>query len=40
MLQKKSIRVDSHYLDVWQPAHEGDAVAAEKLVSNNFKCYT
>jgi hypothetical protein len=39
MLQKKSTGVDIHYFDVWQPAHKGDAIAAEKLVSNNFKCY-
>jgi hypothetical protein len=36
MLQKKSTGVDPHYLDVWQPAHEGDAAVAEKLASNNF----
>jgi hypothetical protein len=30
----------SHYLNVWQPAHQGDADVAEKTVSNNFKCYT
>jgi hypothetical protein len=37
MLQKNSIGVDHHYLDVWLPAHNGDADAAEKIVSNNFK---
>jgi hypothetical protein len=31
--------VDPHYLDVWIPAHNGDADATEKLVSNNFSCY-
>jgi hypothetical protein len=36
VLQKKSTVVDPHYLDVWAPAHEGDAAAIEKLVSNNF----
>jgi hypothetical protein len=36
ILQKKSIGINPHYLDVWQPAHEGDAVATKKLVSNNF----
>jgi hypothetical protein len=36
MLQKKSIGVDPHYLDVWQHAHEGDVAIAEKLVSKNF----
>jgi hypothetical protein len=40
MLQKKSSGVDPHYLDVWLPAHYGDAVMAKKLVSNYFKCYT
>jgi hypothetical protein len=39
MLQKKSSGVSHHYLDVWLPAHQGDADAGEKLVSNNFKCY-
>jgi hypothetical protein len=39
MLQKNSSGVDPHYLDIWLPAHDGDANAAEKLVSNNFKCY-
>jgi hypothetical protein len=36
VLQKKSSWVDPHYLNIWQPAHEGDAAVAEKLVSNNF----
>jgi hypothetical protein len=27
-------------LDVWLPAHQGDGDIAEKLVSNNFECYT
>jgi hypothetical protein len=40
MLQKKSSGADPHYLDVSLPAHDGDADATEKLVSNNFKCYT
>jgi hypothetical protein len=40
MLQKKSSGVQPHYLDVWLPAHDGDADVAEKLVSNNIKCYT
>jgi hypothetical protein len=39
MLQKKSSGVDPHYLDIWLPAHDCDVDAAEKLVSNNFKCY-
>jgi hypothetical protein len=40
MMQKKSSGVDPHYFDVWLPAHQGDVVVVEKLVSNNFKCYT
>jgi hypothetical protein len=36
VLQKKSTGSDPHYLDVWAPTHEGDAAAAEKLVSNIF----
>jgi hypothetical protein len=36
VLQKKSTKVDPYYLDVWKLAHEGDAIATEKLVSNNF----
>jgi hypothetical protein len=39
MLQEKSSGVDIHYLGVWMSAHNGDANTAEKLVSNNFKCY-
>jgi hypothetical protein len=39
MLQKKSTRVEPHCLDVWQPAHDDDEAIAEKLVSNNIKCY-
>jgi hypothetical protein len=39
MLHKTSTEVDPHYLDVWQPAHQGDADVVEKLVSNNFKRY-
>jgi hypothetical protein len=39
MLRKKSSGVEPHYLDVWFPAHDGDGDAAEKLVSNNIKCY-
>jgi hypothetical protein len=39
VLQKKSTRANPHYLDVWAPAHEGDATTAEKLVSNNFYRY-
>jgi hypothetical protein len=39
MLQKKSTGVKPHYLDVWLPAHVDDDARAEKLVSNNIKCY-
>jgi hypothetical protein len=39
MLQKKSTGVRPHYLDVWVPAHDDDEAKAEKLVSNNIKCY-
>jgi hypothetical protein len=39
VLPKKSTGANPHYLDVWVPAHEGDAAAAEKLVSNNFYLY-
>jgi hypothetical protein len=40
MLQKKTSGVDPHYLDDWLPAQDSDANVTEKLVSNNFKCYT
>jgi hypothetical protein len=30
---------DPHHLDVWQPAHRGNADAAEKLVSISFYSY-
>jgi hypothetical protein len=39
MLQKKSTRVEPHYLDVWLLAHNDDEDTMEKLVSNNIKCY-
>jgi hypothetical protein len=32
MLQKKSSGVDLHYLDVWLPAHDGDAGTEEYKV--------
>jgi hypothetical protein len=38
MLQKKSIGVEPHYLDVWLPMHDDDEATTEKLVSNNIKC--
>jgi hypothetical protein len=39
MLQKKSTRVEPHYLDVWLPAHDNDDAKAKKPISNNIKCY-
>jgi hypothetical protein len=39
MLQKKSIGIEPHYLDVWLPAHDDDETTVEKLVSKNIKCY-
>jgi hypothetical protein len=39
MLQKKSIRVEPHYLGVCLPAHDDDEATAEKLISNNIKGY-
>jgi hypothetical protein len=39
MLQKKSTGVEQHYLDISLPTHDDDEATAEKLVSNNIKCY-
>jgi hypothetical protein len=39
MLQKESIGVKPHYLDVWLPAHNDDEAREEKLLSKNIKCY-
>jgi hypothetical protein len=39
ILQKKSIGVEPHYLDIWLTAHNDDEASAKKLVSNNIKCY-
>jgi hypothetical protein len=39
MLQKKSSGVEPHYLNIWLPTHDGNGDIAEKLVSNNIKCY-
>jgi hypothetical protein len=39
MLQKKNTGVEPHYLDVWLSVHDDDEARAEKLVSNNIKCY-
>jgi hypothetical protein len=38
-LKKKSTRVEPRYLDIWLPVHDDDDTRAEKLVSNNIKCY-
>jgi hypothetical protein len=37
MSQKKSTRVEPHYMDVWLPTHDDDEAMVEKLVSNNIK---
>jgi hypothetical protein len=39
MLQKKSIGVEPHYLDIWLPTHDDDQAMMEKLVGNNIMCY-
>jgi hypothetical protein len=39
VLQKISTGVDPHYLDVWQPAHQSNAEATERLVSISFYSY-
>jgi hypothetical protein len=39
MLQKETTVVEPHYLDIWLLAHDDDEARAEKLVSNNIKCY-
>jgi hypothetical protein len=39
MLQKKTTGVEPHYLDTWLLVHDDDEARAEKLVSNNIKCY-
>jgi hypothetical protein len=36
LVTNPSYQMGVSHLDVWQPAHEGDAAVAEKLVSNNF----
>jgi hypothetical protein len=40
VLQKTSSRVDPHYLDVWQSAHQGNAEVVERLISISFYSYT
>jgi hypothetical protein len=39
MLQRKNTGVEPHYLDVWLLVHDDDEARAEKLVTNNIKCY-
>jgi hypothetical protein len=39
LLQRKSTGVKPHYLDIWFPTHDDDEATAEKLVTNNMKCY-
>jgi hypothetical protein len=39
MMQKKSIGVEHHYMDVWLPLHDDDEATVEKLVNNSIKCY-
>jgi hypothetical protein len=40
VLKKASTEVDPHYLDVWHPAHQGNADVAKKLVSISLYSYT
>jgi hypothetical protein len=39
ILQKASMGVDPHFIDVWVPMHRDDPEATQKLVSNNFNSY-
>jgi hypothetical protein len=39
VLQKASTGVEPHYLDVWQPAHQGNVEVAERLISISFYSY-
>jgi hypothetical protein len=39
ILEKASMGVDSHFIDVWVPMHWDDPEATQKLVSNNFNRY-
>jgi hypothetical protein len=39
VLQKASMSVDPHFIDVWVPTHRDDPEATQKLVSNNFNSY-
>jgi hypothetical protein len=39
VLQKASMDVDPHFINVWVPMHRDDPEATQKLVSNNFNSY-
>jgi hypothetical protein len=39
VLQKKCTMVEPHYFDVWEPAHEGNADAAKRLVTISSYSY-
>jgi hypothetical protein len=39
VLQKACTRADPHYMDVWQPAQQGNAEAMERLVTICFYSY-
>jgi hypothetical protein len=36
VLQKKCTGVKPHYFDVWEPAHQGNADAVERLLTISF----
>jgi hypothetical protein len=40
VLKKASTGAEPHYLDVWQPAHQGNVDTTEMLVSIAFYSYT
>jgi hypothetical protein len=39
VLQKKCTRVDPYYFDVWEPAHQGNADASERLITISSYSY-
>jgi hypothetical protein len=39
VLQKKHTEVEPHYFDVWEPEHQGNTDAAERLVTIHFYSY-
>jgi hypothetical protein len=39
VLQKKHIRVDPHYFDIWEPTHQGSTDAVEWLVTVSSYSY-